>query len=119
MFAFRIPLLLVMSLIRTTLATPAPTATTTTIVTTAATPEFLTPIGPIRFDVTILSFNYYEDFNCATLLGNMNISSIDLDRNTCFELPGNSLIFTYQLHDGTLSYYNPNEVNSKSSNELR
>jgi hypothetical protein len=90
-----------------TVAAPAPAPTET------ASTELLTPIGPIRFDFTVLSFNYFEDYNCQTQLGSMNITTFELNANTCFALPGNSLVFTYQEHTGTLSYYNPNEVNSK------
>jgi hypothetical protein len=120
MFLLRYGFVLFASLFSTILAAPAPVTNTTA--TADATPAILTPIGPIRgpisLDVTVLSFNYYEDFECSTLLGNMNISSLDLADNKCFALPGNSLVFTYQLHDGTLSYYNPDEVNSKFLNEV-
>ena len=97
----------IVGLLGIAVAAPAPTASET------ASPDFLTPIGPIRFDFTVLSFNYFEDYNCQTQLGNMNISALDLNANKCFALPGNSLVFTYLEHTGTLSYYNPNEVNSK------
>jgi hypothetical protein len=106
MFAPRIVVPLVVSLLGIAVAVPAPTASET------ASPDFLTPIGPIRLGFTVLSFNYYEDYNCQTQLGNMNITTADLNAGTCFALPGNSLVFTYQDHTGTLTYYNPNEVNS-------
>jgi hypothetical protein len=104
MFPLRHRFLLFASLFSAILAAPAPV--TSTVATAEANP-------PIHFDFTVLSFNYYDDSSCRTQLGNMNISSLDLAAKKCFELPGNSLIFTYQEHQGTLSYYNPNEVNSK------
>ena len=105
-------------LLNTILAIPAPApepdAATATLTAELAT---FTHIGPIRLpfplDFTVLSYNYYEDSDCKIPLGSTNVSSFDLTANTCFALPGNSLIFTYQLHEGTLSLYNPNEVNSE------
>jgi hypothetical protein len=105
--------ILLASLFSTILAAPAPA--TTPPAKAAANPALLIPINhpPINFDYTVLSFNYYEDSSCGTQLGSMNISSLDLMAQKCFALPGNSLIFTFQQHEGTLSYYNPNEVNSE------
>lgn len=97
---------LVTGLLGIAIAVPAPTASGTESL------NIITPIGPIRFDFTVLSFNYYEDYNCQTPLGNMNITTADLNAKKCFALPGNSLIFTYQEHTGAITYYNPNEVNS-------
>jgi hypothetical protein len=104
---------LIVGLVGIAVAAPAP------VPSEGASPEFLTPVGPIRFAITVLSFNYFEDYNCQTPLGSMNISGFDLNANKCFDLPGNSLVFTYQEHTGTLSYYNPNEVNSKHRRDRR
>jgi hypothetical protein len=107
------------SLLGTIFAAPAPVAdSTTTIVKPASIATHLGPISmPFPLYFTVLSFNYYEDTSCKTLLGSTNVSSFDLAANTCFALPGNSLIFTYQQHEGTLSVYNPKEVNSKWFNQ--
>ena len=119
MLAQQYGFLIFTSLLNTIFAAPTPSADSTTTVPNLSTITHLGPISfPFPLDFTVLSFNYYEDPNCKTLLGSTNVSSIDLAAKTCFALPGNSLVFTYQLHQGTLSVYNPKEVNSKCFNRF-